>query len=152
MSGFRLAPASIEQLHTLARLEAECFSAPHSALMLGCDLANPACVMLVALSEKDEIAGYGAFHYVLDEGYTDNIAVFPAFRRLGVGRLIMSGFDAQARRLGLSFISLEVRVSNEAAISLYTSCGYKNEGTRKGFYAHPPEDAYIMTKRYQFER
>ena len=43
--------------------------------------------------------------------------------------------------------TLEVRVSNTAAIRLYESCGFQIEGTRKGFYDKPKEDAYIMWKR-----
>ena len=43
------------------------------------------------------------------------------------------------------FISLEVRKSNAAAISLYTKRGYKKAGERKNFYTNPAEDAEIMT-------
>ena len=47
---------------------------------------------------------------------------------------------------GTDFISLEVRESNTAAISLYESLGFEEMGRRKNFYRRPPEDALIMTK------
>ena len=48
----------------------------------------------------------------------------------------------------LSFVSLEVRVSNSEAVSLYEKLGFVTEGRRKDFYRNPREDALIMTKRF----
>lgn len=50
-----------------------------------------------------------------------------------------------SRDLGMSFISLEVRPSNKAAISLYTVLGFERVGLRPGFYNEPKEDGLIMT-------
>ena len=47
-----------------------------------------------------------------------------------------------------AFITLEVRVSNLAAISLYESCGFEKIGERKNFYTSPTENALIMTKYF----
>ena len=44
-------------------------------------------------------------------------------------------------------ISLEVRASNAAAISLYKSYGFKIEAVRKRYYSNPVEDALIMWRR-----
>ena len=54
-----------------------------------------------------------------------------------------------AREINLSFVSLEVRESNSAAISLYEKMNYKREGLRKNFYRDPQENAIIMTKRFE---
>ena len=48
----------------------------------------------------------------------------------------------------LSFLTLEVRESNYAAIALYGSRGFRGEGRRKNYYDHPKEDAIIMTKEF----
>ena len=45
---------------------------------------------------------------------------------------------------GVKYLTLEVRVSNEAAISLYTKYGFNSLGTRKGYYQNNNEDALIM--------
>ena len=44
----------------------------------------------------------------------------------------------------VKYITLEVRVSNEPAISLYSKYGFKSLGTRKGYYQDNNEDALIM--------
>ena len=44
--------------------------------------------------------------------------------------------------------TLEVRVSNTAALRLYEKFGFVSEGIRPGFYERPREDANIMWKRY----
>ena len=56
-------------------------------------------------------------------------------------------FMQESEKRGVRAFTLEVRVSNTAAIRLYESCGFQIEGTRKGFYDKPKEDAYIMWKR-----
>ena len=42
---------------------------------------------------------------------------------------------------------LEVRKSNNIAISLYTSQGFEIKGVRKKYYADNDEDAYVMVLR-----
>jgi ribosomal-protein-alanine N-acetyltransferase len=60
--------------------------------------------------------------------------------------MLMEAIEADARRRGFSMLSLEVRVSNEAAIGLYQTYGFAKAGVRKGFYTAPREDAYVMLK------
>lgn len=98
--------------------------------------------------KSGEVLGYVGISVILDEGYITNIAVLPKYRGNGIGKALMKKLDDLARLEKLSFISLEVRVSNQNAISLYEKFGYKTEGVRKGFYDDPKEDALIMTKRF----
>ena len=77
------------------------------------------------------------------------MAVFPQFRKTGIGKLLLERVFALAKDIGLSFISLEVRESNTPAISLYSKKGFKTEGKRRNFYRDPIEDAIIMTKRFE---
>ena len=92
-------------------------------------------------------AGYMGISKIAGEGYVTNVAVLPPFRRKGIGetllRYVISGSMSE-----LEFISLEVRVSNEAAVSLYKKLGFETVGMRKRFYTNPVEDALIMTKRF----
>jgi len=48
-------------------------------------------------------------------------------------------------RAGVKRVYLEVRASNNPAISLYTSMEYSIFSTRKEYYRDPPEDAYIWS-------
>lgn len=129
-------------------LERVCFGDPWSRDAFLEELQNPAA-HFIAAERGGVLAGYAGMSWVLDEGYVFNIAVAPAFRRLGVARALLGALDTFAQERRLSFLSLEVRASNDAAIALYRSCGFQTLGTRPHFYEHPPEDAYIMTKYYR---
>ena len=84
---------------------------------------------------------------LLDEGYITNVAVASKFRRCGIAQNLLKKIIAFAQSQRLSFISLEVRVSNAAAISLYEKFGFEKVGLRRNFYTLPQENAVIMTKR-----
>ena len=62
----------------------------------------------------------------------------------------LAQLEAFAEEEKLRFVSLEVRVSNSAAVSLYEKLGFTTEGRRKDFYRNPREDALIMTKRFDY--
>ncbi len=130
----------------LARLEAACFAHPRSEATLLGEIGQPERYLLVTAKQAGELLGYAGLEYVLDEGYLTDVAVFPAVRRQGVGRSLLLELDQRGRELGLSFLTLEVREGNAAAIALYRSLGYEEAGRRRGFYTAPREDALLMTK------
>lgn len=134
-----------EDVKDIAEIEKECFSSPWSEKGISEELGNENAVFFVA-SYLGETAGYMGMHTVLDECYVANIAVKEKFRRKGIGRKLLSFAENKAKERNCSFISLEVRENNKAAISLYSSEGYENMGMRKDFYTDPKENAVIMTK------
>ena len=85
---------------------------------------------------------------ILDEGYITNVAVRPDCRRRRVAGQILQVFLDFAQAQNLAFLTLEVRASNQAAILLYGSRGFRGMGRRKNYYEHPREDAIIMTKEF----
>jgi len=76
-----------------------------------------------------------------DEREILNIAVEPAVRRAGIGRILVETVLAEAR--GLAWF-LEVRESNLAAINLYETLGFSAAGRRENYYHEPPEAAIVM--------
>ncbi len=128
----------------IAALEAVCFAEPWSAAALTEELANPHAVFLVA-TDGGQVLGYAGCHHIADEGYIDNVATAPAARRQGVARALMAALEAYGREHRLYRLTLEVRVSNAAAVALYTGMGYVCDGVRPGFYRKPPEDAAIYS-------
>lgn len=133
-----------EHITDIAALEKECFSQPWSEVSLREELNKENANFLVAVNEDALVVGYIGFNLVLDEGYITNIAVVPTFRRYGVAQNLLNEIIAFAQSQGLSFVSLEVRASNAAAISLYEKFGFEKVGLRRNFYALPQEDAVIM--------
>ena len=81
----------------------------------------------------------------MGEVYITNVAVFPEFRRNGVGKALVECLVKQMKTEHADFVTLEVRKSNINAISLYEKCGFKKVGERKNFYEKPIEDAILMT-------
>lgn len=75
------------------------------------------------------------------------MVVAPEARRRGVATGLLTYLLAEGDRAGLTAYTLEVRVSNEAAVHLYEKLGFVSEGIRPGFYEKPVEDAMIMWKR-----
>lgn len=131
-------------LDALAALEALCFSQPWTLEGLREELSCPTAAFFAA--ELDgETAGYAGMHCAAGACYMDNLAVFPRFRRGGVGRALMGALIARAKTENADFLSLEVRPSNAAAAALYRSLGFREAGRRKNFYRDPPEDALILT-------
>ena len=133
-----------QMLGGAADLEARCFAEPWSEKSLELLLGERGVGFAVLV--EGEVAAYGGMITVLDEGQITNIAVAPEHRRKGLGREILHALENYASRNGISFMSLEVRASNAAARSLYTSQGWNEVGLRKNFYKLPAEDAVVMTK------
>ncbi len=98
-----------------------------------------------------QFVGHGGFTSVLDEGYITNIAVHPDHRRKGIAFSLTESLKSQAQKLKLSFLTLEVREYNLAAIKLYEKSGFEVVGKRKGFYSDPKEDAVLMTYYFKEE-
>lgn len=128
----------------IARLERECFSSPWSEAGLEAELDNNFARFFVAFS-GDKVAGYIGSHNILGEVYITNVAVFPDFRRNGVGNALVSLLINEMKAENADFVTLEVRKSNIKAISLYEKCGFQRVGERKNFYEKPQEDAILMT-------
>lgn len=144
---FIIEPFAQKHLTQAAQLEKECFSDPWSLEGLRAELTNPTARFLAAMS-GERLAGYLGLHAVCGEGYIANVAVAKAFRRQGVARALLRAAEEIAREENLEFLSLEVRVSNLPARSLYESEGYADIGVRPGFYDDPKEDGEIYTKRF----
>lgn len=129
-----------------SRIESEAFSMPWSARdfleMVEADYAY------YYVAELDgELAGCCGIRNIAGEGEITNVVITARHRKKGIGRKMMEYMLERAKENGMGDLTLEVRVSNRPAISLYESLGFKGEGVRPGFYDKPKEDALIMWKR-----
>lgn len=137
-------PMEASDIDGIAEIEKECFSAPWSRDGIAEELDNENAHFLSAVCDS-RVLGYIGVHEVCGEAYIDNIAVRSEYRRLGLGEKLLSAAQEGAFSRKCGFISLEVRKSNSAALSLYEKLGYEKVGERKKFYTDPQEDAVIMT-------
>ena len=129
----------------IAKLEIECFSDPWSENSIASELNNRLSYWLVA-EVNGKIVGYIGSQSVLDAADVMNLAVAPKFRRQGIGERLVNTLVSHLQQKGIAFLLLEVRASNESAISLYQQLGFVQVGRRPGYYHHPREDALIMRK------
>ncbi len=145
---YQLVPMDHSHLPAVAALERLCFTTPWNEAMLEEELYNDTASFIVAQRDDGEVLGYAGLHVILDEGYIDNVAVRPEYRRQGVADRLLDVFCrfGQAR---LAFLTLEVRPSNTAAVALYEKHGFREAGRRKNYYENPTEDALLLTKEFK---
>ena len=147
---YRLIPMTAEHVPQVAALERTCFSHPWTEDMLRQELWNDAAVIVVAEGEDGTVLGYAGLQAVLDEGYINNVAVDPRFRRQGVADELIAAF-VRFGKAKLAFLTLEVRASNAPAIALYAKHGFRTAGRRRDYYDDPKEDAILMTLEFDHE-
>lgn len=143
-NGYEIVRVCAAHLSQIAALEAVCFSEPWSERSLELLLTDSA-VGFAAVREGT-VLGYGGMLCVVGEGQITNVAVDPACRRMGIGEAILEALLARAKHCDAEQVSLEVRVSNTAAVALYQKHGFEVAGVRKDFYRRPTEDALVMLR------
>ena len=136
----------LEDLEAVLEIEEKCFLLPWSkASFLHELLENERAYYYVAVGDK-RILGYIGMWIILDEGHITNLAVHPDYRRQGVGRALLKNLAFEGKKMGLNYLTLEVRISNFSAQTLYKEEGFAAAGVRPGYYQDNQEDALIMWK------
>ena len=141
--------ASLADLEGAAALEKLCFHQPWSVSSLELLTKDGIgvgylCTSPLSEGEIPQVTAYGGMLIAVDEGQITNIAVHPDRRGQGLGLAVVQALIKHAKAEHLASITLEVRVSNTPAITLYQKVGFTEVGRRKGFYTKPTEDALIM--------
>ena len=133
-----------EDLEQVCAIEKEAFTLPWSreAFLEGIRMKDS--IYLVAC-EQNVVIAYCGVWVIAGEGQINNIAVAKEYRGRGAGYELLSYLLLEGEKRGVEAFTLEVRVSNEAAIRLYEKAGFEKLGIRRGFYEKPVEDAAIMT-------
>lgn len=95
------------------------------------------------LASSAPFLGLGCLWSILEEAHITLLGVDPAYRRQGLGQLLLYVLLTCAQQRGLERATLEVRVSNQSAIALYEQFGFRRAGCRKHYYPND-EDALIL--------
>ena len=137
-----LRPMQWSDLSAVAALEAASFPDPWSERVLAEELALADRRYVVAADRDGSISGYGGLMLVGEDAHVMTMAVHPDRRRRGLGTRILLWLVDSAIGDGAAHLTLEVRVSNDAARGLYRRFGFEPVGVRRGYYGD--EDALIM--------
>ena len=107
---------------------------------------NPfAYYLKMVIKETNEIVGFIGFWIKFEQAEITKVSISKKFQGHKLSKLLMQDAEKRIVLAGCVNITLEVRVSNEIAINLYKSCGFKIVTTRKKYYENG-EDAYLMLK------
>lgn len=141
--------AMMQETHVpqIAQLEKLCFADPWSEKSIASELNNPLSLWIVAM-DGEQLAGYVGSQSVMGESDMMNIAVAPQYRRKGIAQGLVSRLVEMLKEKGNQSLSLEVRVSNTSAVSLYEKMGFTQVGRRPNYYRNPKEDALILRKEW----
>ncbi len=143
-SDFSIERATKEDAGKLSKIEEESFSVPWSEDALSDTISRKDSVFFKA-EVRGTVCGYIGAYFALDEWYITNVAVLRDYRRRGIAKELISALLREADKRDASFLTLEVRTGNIAAISLYEKLGFERVGMRPRFYTEPVEDAVLMT-------
>jgi [ribosomal protein S18]-alanine N-acetyltransferase len=141
--GLDIQPLVLDDVATIERIEQRSMPAPWSRTMFVSEIVKSTSICLGAFVDG-ELAGYVIVSRYVDAWHVMNLVVAPEHRRRGIAtRLLRALFELTADDDRRGF-TLEVRVSNDAAISLYEALGFRSQGVRRGYYTDNREDALIM--------
>jgi [ribosomal protein S18]-alanine N-acetyltransferase len=141
---FELHPLGLDDLDAIEEIERVSYPTPWSRSMFAGELAKPSSISLGAYDPAGALVGYLIISRYVDAWHVMNVAVAPAHRRQGIAAALLERlFEVTARDTSRGY-TLEVRVSNAAAIRLYERLGFRARGVRRGYYTDNREDALIM--------
>ena len=133
----------LSDLDAIDAIEQRAYPTPWSRAMFASELAKPTSICLGAF-EGDELVGYIVNSRYVDAWHVMNVAVDPDRRRRGIATQLLEHLFELTLGDERRGYTLEVRISNDAAIRLYERLGFEPRGLRRGYYTDNREDALIM--------
>jgi [ribosomal protein S18]-alanine N-acetyltransferase len=140
----RLVAMRRRHLRSVLRIESKVYPVPWSMSLFLSELALRSTRAYYVAFLGRQIVGYAGLMMTLDDGHVTTIAVDPAWHRHKIGTRLLLALAREARRRGATSLTLEVRLGNKAAQSLYRRFGFRPVGVRKNYYAETKEDALVM--------
>jgi len=133
----------LRDLSAIEEIERRSYPTPWSRSMFAGELAKPSSICLGAFDDE-RLTGYLIVSRYVDAWHVMNVAVASDHRRRGVASQLLTALFEQTQADDRRGYTLEVRVSNAGAISLYERLGFERRGVRRGYYTDNREDALIM--------
>jgi [ribosomal protein S18]-alanine N-acetyltransferase len=141
--GLDIQRLSLDDVSAIEQIEQRAMPAPWSRMMFVSEIVKTTSICLGAFVDN-VLVGYVIVSRYVDAWHVMNLVVAPEYRREGIAtRLLATLFDLTTDDDRRGF-TLEVRVSNDAAIELYQGIGFEGQGIRRGYYTDNREDALIM--------
>lgn len=139
-----IAPMRRRHLRGVLSIEEQTNHRPWSLGLFMGELRMPTSRAYVVATLGHTVVGFCGLMITGDEAHVTNIATHPDHRRQGIAaRMLLVQLREMAER-GVDAVTLEVRMSNDAAQELYRRFGFAPGGIRRNYYADVNEDGLIM--------
>ncbi|PGT80374.1 ribosomal-protein-alanine N-acetyltransferase [Bacillus sp. AFS040349] len=133
-----------EDIEEVYQIECQSFSAPWTKESLYYELEQNLFAKYLVVELDGKVVGYCGLWVIMDDAQITNIAVHPEYRGRNIGEALLRFTIQLSREMNAKRLSLEVRVSNHIAQSLYKKVGFLPGGIRKRYYTDNQEDALVM--------
>ena len=133
-----------EDVEEVYQIELLSFSAPWSKESLFYELEQNLFAKYLVVEFEGKVIGYCGLWVIMDDAQITNIAVHPDYRNMKIGEALLRFSIQLSKEMNAKRLSLEVRVSNHIAQSLYKKVGFLSGGIRKRYYTDNQEDALVM--------
>ncbi len=131
-------------LRSVLAIEGRVYPRPWTLGLFVSELSLRASRLYLVARVGATVVGYAGLMAVGGEGHVTTVAVDPAWHRAKVGTRLLLALAAHAAARGITGLTLEVRMSNEAAQALYARFGFVPAGVRRNYYIETNEDAMVM--------
>jgi [ribosomal protein S18]-alanine N-acetyltransferase len=131
-------------LRGVLRIEHRVYPRPWSLGLYMSELALPSTRVYLVARIGTNVIGYAGLMTVGEDGHITTVAVDPQWHRRAVGTRLLLALLDQARARGVQNVTLEVRMSNAVAQTMYRRFGFAPAGVRRGYYVDNAEDAMVM--------
>ena len=144
---------SHDDIDSIVLIEQQNSHNPWSKNQLIESILNPAN-LCYSISIKNQIIGFLMAMPALDTADILNISINKDYQTKGYGKKLLHYLIKELKDRMIDKLILEVRVSNQAAISFYLKQGFKKISIRKNYYMnnskHPnqKEDGIIMRLKF----
>ena len=91
------------------------------------------------------LIGLAGFWLIGRSAHIMTLAIQDCWRGMGLGEWLLLALVMNGQALGATTATLEVRPSNQIAISLYKKYNFQEVGRRTAYYSDNGEDALILT-------
>jgi len=155
---YKLRKFSMDDLASVIRVNQTCLPENYTDIFF-LDLYRRFPETFIVAEEDGKIVGYimcrvevGLSNFglggLVKKGHVVSVAVLPEHRRKGIGETLIKQAIEGMRAYNAKQFYLEVRVTNEEAISLYKKLQFEVARTIHGYYADG-EDALVMGRDIQ---
>lgn len=137
---------TLEDLDRIVEIEKQCFTSLYKKEQYAYELEDNPCAKLFVLEKDGNIVAFIDYWITFESCQLTKLAVAEKYRHQGCASALMEYMIEDAINEKCEAILLEVRKSNQVAISLYEAYEFIKIGERKGYYSDNHEDALVMGK------